>query len=57
MFYLDCLYVCINRNNGSLLISTCHKSYHDDPLFSFHFWVAYMHICNFAKGQMSHLPN
>ena len=60
MFYLDYFYVCILRS-GSLLILTWYKSFHDDPLFLFHFWVTYMHIFYFAKGKKNvnsraHIP-
>ena len=64
MFYLDYLYVCIYGDNCSLLILPWYKIYHDDPLFLSYFWVTYMHIFHFAKGQensnsrskMAHLP-
>ena len=51
-------------NNLSIFSETWNKSFHGDPLFLFHFWVIYMYIFHFVKGQdnlnsrskMAHLP-
>ena len=51
-------------NKVSIFSEIWNDSFHDDPLFLFHFWVIYMYIFHFVKGQenlnsrskMAHLP-
>ena len=51
-------------HNVSIFSEAWNESFHDDPLFLFHFWVIYMYIFHFVKGQdnlnsrskMAHLP-
>ena len=51
-------------NNVSTFSDPWNESYHDDPLFLFHFWIIDMYIFHLAKGQenlnsrskMVHLP-
>ena len=51
-------------NNVSIFSEPWNESYHDDPLFLFHFWIIYMYIFHLVKGQenlnsrskMAHLP-
>ena len=50
--------------NVSIFSEALNESFHDDPLFLFHFRVMYMYIFHFVKGQenfnsrskMAHLP-
>ena len=51
-------------NNVSTFSEPWNESYHDDPLFLFHFWIIYMYIFHLVRGQenlnsrskMAHLP-
>ena len=64
MTHLIYCYALFYGNNLSIVSETWNESFHDDPLFFFHFWVLYMYIFNFVKGQdnfnsrpkMAHLP-
>ena len=60
---LSCyFYGSFYENKVSIFSEIWNESFHDDPLFLFHFLVIYMFIFHFVKGQenfkseMAHLP-